>query len=298
MAKRPLNGLGKGSLSWSGRRDSNPRPSPWQGDALPTEPRPQAARYGGLGSSLPSGSASGQWASSRPQPWTLLLAPPTRTNSVDSTAERGAGRNGGTMLELLTAVAALLRPGAPGLVSAADIDDDIPEAEMFGTGSAGSLTPTPDCPRLQFVTVQNNAYVCAPRRCRCRRDGRPLPRRAMSGVGEPGDGVHPIRWMKTHLECILPIAVDWLASKYQDETLAPPSEWNSPSQSCSRSTSFTSRRGVVQEAFGGQHCGGYDSSTALQYCPQDGNIYFCEELLWFTYTNYGDADLWVRSATR
>jgi hypothetical protein len=30
--------------SWassSGRRDSNPRPSPWQGDALPTEPRPR-----------------------------------------------------------------------------------------------------------------------------------------------------------------------------------------------------------------------------------------------------------------
>lgn len=28
----------------SGRRDSNPRPSPWQGDALPTEPRPHAFR--------------------------------------------------------------------------------------------------------------------------------------------------------------------------------------------------------------------------------------------------------------
>ena len=28
-------------LLWSGRRDSNPRPSPWQGDALPTEPRPR-----------------------------------------------------------------------------------------------------------------------------------------------------------------------------------------------------------------------------------------------------------------
>ena len=27
----------------SGRRDSNPRPSPWQGDALPTEPRPHVA---------------------------------------------------------------------------------------------------------------------------------------------------------------------------------------------------------------------------------------------------------------
>jgi len=34
----------------SGRRDSNPRPSPWQGDALPTEPRPHAASsYAGAG---------------------------------------------------------------------------------------------------------------------------------------------------------------------------------------------------------------------------------------------------------
>ena len=30
------------TTSWSGRRDSNPRPSPWQGDALPAEPRPQS----------------------------------------------------------------------------------------------------------------------------------------------------------------------------------------------------------------------------------------------------------------
>ncbi len=29
----------------SGRRDSNPRPSPWQGDALPTEPRPRAVEH-------------------------------------------------------------------------------------------------------------------------------------------------------------------------------------------------------------------------------------------------------------
>src|SRR5439155_18185165 len=27
--------------TWSGRRDSNPRPPPWQGGALPTEPRPR-----------------------------------------------------------------------------------------------------------------------------------------------------------------------------------------------------------------------------------------------------------------
>src|SRR5689334_12418208 len=32
----------------SGRRDSNPRPSPWQGDALPTEPRPHRAPWGAI----------------------------------------------------------------------------------------------------------------------------------------------------------------------------------------------------------------------------------------------------------
>src|SRR5207247_11194677 len=31
---------GSRAKEWSGRRDSNPRPSPWQGDALPTEPLP------------------------------------------------------------------------------------------------------------------------------------------------------------------------------------------------------------------------------------------------------------------
>ena len=41
-------GLGSQVLrpSPSGRRDSNPRPSPWQGDALPAEPRPHAFRPG------------------------------------------------------------------------------------------------------------------------------------------------------------------------------------------------------------------------------------------------------------
>ena len=34
------------SLSWSGRRDSNPRPQPWQGCALPAEPRPRRTHQG------------------------------------------------------------------------------------------------------------------------------------------------------------------------------------------------------------------------------------------------------------
>src|SRR6516162_9874306 len=43
---------------WSGRRDSNPRPSPWQGDALPTEPLPPATtteRVGGAESQIRTG---------------------------------------------------------------------------------------------------------------------------------------------------------------------------------------------------------------------------------------------------
>jgi hypothetical protein len=36
----------------SGRRDSNPRPSPWQGDALPTEPRPHSGPWGRSAGSL------------------------------------------------------------------------------------------------------------------------------------------------------------------------------------------------------------------------------------------------------
>ena len=44
--------------NWSGRRDSNPRPSPWQGDALPTEPLPLggcARRYVGAESQSRTG---------------------------------------------------------------------------------------------------------------------------------------------------------------------------------------------------------------------------------------------------
>jgi hypothetical protein len=39
-ASGPTTVYGVERREWSGRRDSNPRPSPWQGDALPTEPLP------------------------------------------------------------------------------------------------------------------------------------------------------------------------------------------------------------------------------------------------------------------
>ena len=51
-------GSGPISEEWSGRRDSNPRPSPWQGDALPTEPLPRRKRsppVGGAESQIRTG---------------------------------------------------------------------------------------------------------------------------------------------------------------------------------------------------------------------------------------------------
>ncbi len=39
-----FGGLNEGICSWSGKRDSNSRPQPWQGCALPTELFPQSIR--------------------------------------------------------------------------------------------------------------------------------------------------------------------------------------------------------------------------------------------------------------
>ena len=49
-------GIDPGSLeSWSGRRDSNPRPSHWQCDALPTEPLPRRYTDDGAESQIRTG---------------------------------------------------------------------------------------------------------------------------------------------------------------------------------------------------------------------------------------------------
>ena len=57
----------------SGRRDSNPRPSPWQGDALPAEPRPHAARVPPAWPPDHSGAAS--------EHYPILAQPPTRKDT-------------------------------------------------------------------------------------------------------------------------------------------------------------------------------------------------------------------------
>jgi hypothetical protein len=54
-SKRQNPLLSRGFI-WSGRRDSNPRPSPWQGDALPAELRPR--QTGTIAQGRPFGAAA------------------------------------------------------------------------------------------------------------------------------------------------------------------------------------------------------------------------------------------------
>ncbi len=57
-ARPPIGSRSGPGGNWSGRRDSNPRPSPWQGDALPTEPLPldlRPTRMGGAESQIRTG---------------------------------------------------------------------------------------------------------------------------------------------------------------------------------------------------------------------------------------------------
>src|ERR1700734_3340558 len=65
----------------SGRRDSNPRPSPWQGDALPAEPRPHVGprRPRACPPDL-SGAAS--------ELYPILAQPPTRTGGYEKKSVR------------------------------------------------------------------------------------------------------------------------------------------------------------------------------------------------------------------
>ncbi len=58
----------KGPLTWSGRRDSNPRPQPWQGCALPAEPRPREGLTLAVGRPRPPGSRTPHPGRPRPRP--------------------------------------------------------------------------------------------------------------------------------------------------------------------------------------------------------------------------------------
>ena len=81
------------STASSGRRDSNPRPSPWQGDALPAEPRPHAGpRH--------LGPPAGSLRRLRSELYPILAQPPTQNRGCDkkSTPGTGCGSSGPTII--------------------------------------------------------------------------------------------------------------------------------------------------------------------------------------------------------
>ncbi len=197
------------------------------------------------------------------------------------------------MFKWLAAVAAVVVVAVPGVAAASDINDGVTEEQMFGSGSAGSLSPMPDCPKLTYFSFEES--TCLP-------TSSPLPQ---GTVALATDGTCPVSEdletafttsaeMKTLLECILPKAIDWLSYEYVDASLVTPAEWGSQSGTLLPLDFIYVPAGIAVEELEGQfqHCGGYDSASALHYCPQDGNIYLGEELLWFTYNEFGDADMW------
>src|SRR6266498_608480 len=80
-AKGPAHSGPDLGFLWSGRRDSNPRPPPWQGGALPTEPRPHA----------PEGhSKSRDWDSSLQRPPLRRRQAPVEPNPPSPRVEGGS----------------------------------------------------------------------------------------------------------------------------------------------------------------------------------------------------------------
>ena len=192
----------------SGRRDSNPRPSPWQGDALPAEPRPHASP--GDSPELPAGSLRrcvrtlsdpGATTNSEPKvrekfcnsngPWLLsphraprqplAEAPGEQDNSKmrgtetgDRTGDRGIPRTGGSRR----------RPGDPenrgigtetgGSREPGDRDGRPGRPVVPGAWWSGTTESNPAC-------VQANLLWGQPRR---------RPARARAGRRPPGPARH------------------------------------------------------------------------------------------------------------
>jgi predicted metalloprotease len=92
--------------------------------------------------------------------------------------------------------------------------------------------------------------------------------------------------MATLVECILPVAIDWMTWEYSG--LVPPAEWGAVSTSLLPNNFLFVPAGIAGES--AQDCG-YDEYT-LAYCPRDGNIYLGETQLWNDYNDHGDADIW------
>jgi len=206
-------------------------------------------------------------------------------------------------LAALTAVGAVVLGG--GVVGASNTN---PPDPLFGTGPSGSGPSVPDCPVGQFVTLDQSTdtFVCAiettpvpPGAVALATDAAcPVPGDLeVAGADPDGDGpqeapktfTDPTQ-MKTLLECILPLAVEWMTWEYG--SLTPPPEWQSESGTLLPLNFYYVPTGVTGggDSWADEHCV-YDD-TSEQYCPSDGNIYLGEQQIWADYNDHGDADVY------
>ena len=164
----------------SGRRDSNPRPSPWQGDALPTEPRPRDRPQGG------QNAASQHWRAfqnfSRSWPASKLARRPPRQAcriSPDLAATFGWARplNPAPARRDLVRVADHVDRGDPAAVHGKRAGPTAPPVGVAHHHARGALTAVPSAPGAEGASHQQHGPRRPPRSLRAV-VGRDLVRRS------------------------------------------------------------------------------------------------------------------------
>ena len=130
----------------SGRRDSNPRPSPWQGDALPTEPRPHAG-------ALPSERIRPVGRAFR------TVADPGPASKLGTSARRPP-----------TGAAPAAAPGLPGIARPGSAASPPPRVSGFSLWPPGWPASAPSGPPLPRLACRPGpprlaSRPCAPRLC-------------------------------------------------------------------------------------------------------------------------------------
>lgn len=174
-------------------------------------------------------------------------------------------------------------PTAAPTVTPTTVFETVTEADMFGTGTSGSGPEYPECgPGALFDTETVT----------CVADPAPIPPGTIglrTNLACPIEGDFEGAFtsaaeMALLLECILPVATQWM--QYEYGTIATPPEWGAVSPSLLPNNFIYVPTGVS-----GTH--GCDfSDRSLSYCMLDGNVYLGEQQIWADYNNHGDADMW------
>lgn len=179
-----------------------------------------------------------------------------------------------------------------------DVDSVLPAGEpvlsddyLFGYGPSGSLPAIPVCDFGTYFDL--DVEDCLPSASQVPDGTVQLALDAGCPVSGPLEGVFtsPTE-MQTLVECILPVALQWISYEYQSADLSAPSSWGGsllmPNNFIYVPTGVRVPR-YAETCFQTDEQGEYAySADDLKYCLYDGNIYLGEAALWAVYTVFGD----------